>query len=701
MSNILDNILNQVIILIIFSLIPAILLKLFEAYRNRVAKKTIISLKNETDKSINSGDFNICSTNKILDKYRNDSINLFLNNKLSRQNLFKINNEINELSNKTRITFILKLLENKSEFSNAESTFFAEDKITQREIYHLFSEIKNSDFLTQTEKEEFINSITNNCVNESKYIENEKLLSSIKRDKKADIKNYLKYASFALPVIILAIYLIYNYKSKPDATFGAVIYIDETTFSETFKEIKKYISKEAKKKVEFEYYSFDDFDELLEDMKSNSLQGVILNPGTYSVLFEKHKDILNEYEVFLRHQEDGKDNYQSVIITNKNNFSDYCREINKPVEYFETGLTDSVKYFLKHYFQRGVFGFVHRYSLSGYNLPQKYLWYDFNINVNEQDTNLNGLRNDFTGDHDKSINAVYNGELHCAVTYENRIYNIGLKDVKDKIRILYKSPPIPYNSYLYRKNLDSGFKASIINAFIKLDNDNSEKGTNVKKNRMRITGWKPSTDEQYVKMLEPCFEILNTKLPKPQVIINNSSTSSDYRDRLNDIIIVLTNKLKKINAWDVELQSKTIENVHLILINLNSYSDIYKEKPVKIISGYAETSEKDLKNFEINVDELKGDKDKIIKSIFANILDLIELKATIKYDFQGLFINLGKEDGVTNCKLILEDNNIIEPSEYEIQNRKIVFKKSDNLAIEKYRNKQVIVKYDLEEILKL
>jgi hypothetical protein len=239
------------------------------------------------------------------------------------------------------------------------------------------------------------------------------------------------------------------------------------------------------------------------------------------------------------------------------------------------------------------------------------------------------------------------------------------------------------------------------NAFLKLNKDKSDIALAVKNNKMKITGWKSCADDQYMKLLEPCFNILNTRLPKLQVVFSNVSSDNDYKDRLNDIMHILINKLKKINAWDVRSQNKESKGLPTIYISLKSYTDELKEKQVKLITGYIKGSSGDLGNFEFPVDSLKGDKDRIIRAIIDRVYGYIELKTTIKYDYQGLFINLGEEDGIKFCSFILDGGEIIPADLYTVENRKTVFKKSDKQAIEKYRNKQVIVKYNFDNALKL
>ena len=278
---------------------------------------------------------------------------------------------------------------------------------------------------------------------------------------------------------------------------------------------------------------------------------------------------------------------------------------------------------------------------------------------------------------------------------------IGIPGIKDKIKILYKSPDIPYNSYLYKNSLDSNLKSAVKNAFLKLNTDDGKKAVEVRKNNMRITGWVSSSDAEYIKMLDSCFNMLNTKLPKPQLVLDNQSSENSHRDRLNYILLVITNKLKKINAWDIESSSQTVKKIQSIIINLKSYADVYDKKQEVTISFNGVINGKDLIPDKININGFKGDNDKITKSVFAKILDLIELKATIKYDYQGLFINLGKEDGLSNCKLILPGGEVISSDLFTIEKHKTVFKNSDKQSIEKYRNKLVIAKYDLEEVLKL
>ena len=701
LNTIFDNIVNSLVVLFLFTLIPALILKLIESRRNKISKNIIKSFKKDVDLVLNSQNPDFESLNSLIETCREKSVSLYKKLKLNKKNLFEINEAVNDYVYFIRLKHLDHLFGGNRELIEIRNALFSENKVTQREVYHLLNEIKNAKSVTAEEKPALINHITEKCINENNIIENNKLIENIQEDPYAGVKRIFKYALLLLPAAIILSYFIYRNSIKPDVTFGAVIYIDENTFTKTFSRIEDYIAKETGKNVSFEYYSFGNVKDLTEDLRSGKLQGVILNPGTYLELFENQKEVLNKYEVFLRHLEDGKENYKSVIITNKNRFEKYCGDISLPVSFFEGGLNDSSKYFLKHYIQSGLFGFVHSYSMSGFHLPERYLWYEFGINVNSQDTSQDGLKFDFTGDHDKSIMDVYNNEYNCTATYENRLANIGITDIYDKVQILYRSPDIPYNSYLLSRSLDSNLKAGVKNAFLKLNKDKSETALAVKNNKMRITGWESCTDDQYMKLLEPCFNILNTRLPKLQVVFSNVSSDNDFKDRLTDIMHILINKMKKINAWDVRSQSKETKGMPTVYVSLKSYSDELKDKHVKLITGYVKGSSGDLGNFEFPVDSLKGDKDRIIRAIVDKIIGYIELKTTIKYDYQGLFINLGEEDGIKFCSLVLQGGEVIPKELYTVDNQKTVFKKSDKQSIEKYRNKQVVVKYDFENALKL
>jgi hypothetical protein len=66
-----------------------------------------------------------------------------------------------------------------------------------------------------------------------------------------------------------------------------------------------------------------------------------------------------------------------------------------------------------------------------------------------------------------------------------------------------------------------------------------------------------------------------------------------------------------------------------------------------------------------------------------------------------LFINLGDEDGIKFCSLVMQGGEVIPKDLYTVENQKTIFKKSDKQAIDKFRNKQVVVRYDFDEALKL
>jgi len=331
--------------------------------------------------------------------------------------------------------------------------------------------------------------------------------------------------------------------------------------------------------------------------------------------------------------------------------------------------------------------------MSGYLTPKSYLWTEFNLNIESDDT-ISSVNKIFSGDHNKSVRGIMSGEYHCASVYVEILKDQFEKDM-DKFQVLYLSPEIPFNAYIINKNLDSSLKTLIKNAFKGLESDVTDLGKRVKSNSLKITGWKECNSEEYYEKIKPSLNIIHSRLPKPYLLLDNIASIPEYKENLNEIIRIVKSKLSQINAWEILENNEIHEYGDRHHIKLNSFKYAYGKEPKIFISGYVKEGNIEKQIFNFCPDSVSGDVNKIVKVILDNILIYIAPKLKIYDDYKGLFINMGKENGLTNCELYLDDGNFIEPANYSIENTRTVFlfKKPEENNL--YRDKIIKVKYIL------
>ena len=98
----------------------------------------------------------------------------------------------------------------------------------------------------------------------------------------------------------------------------------------------------------------------------------------------------------------------------------------------------------------------------------------------------------------------------------------------------------------------------------------------------------------------------------------------------------------------------------------------------------------------MNVDKFKNDWEKIVYAIFEEMLKYISPKLRIFDDKQGLFLDMGSENGLLNCDLVLDNGEIISPELYTIENTRTIFNKNKIGDITKLRNKLITVRYKIK-----
>jgi ABC-type phosphate/phosphonate transport system substrate-binding protein len=688
----------RVTVIIIFTILPAIYLKYVKFKQEQLSNSFKKNLHDTFSNLFNNINENLINIDRIIDEKRELLKNILKENKISKEIFISLNNNINDYINSFRIEYLRFLFNDYDDLVITFNMMFADGKISQRELYLLFNDIKNNKNISTQQQKYLIDNITKHCIQNNKIIDSQNLFDNLNYGKIDKYKKKLiLYFSIGLPVLILLLSLtwITRYKlgiKKADVTFGFISYTEKDKIQDLTGKIEKYISEQTGKDILINLYDYDEFDNICKDVTENKIQGFMINPGMYTTINEKKPEIITNYmELFARHQEGGNDTYKSAVITKKTYFESFCKKINKSLNYFNyKSLDDSAKFFISIYLREGKHAFTSKNSLSGYMIPVSYLLTEFNLIADETETK-NKINILWSGDHSNSIKGVLEGNYHSASVYEGIIKEKYPNDM-DKIFVLYMCPDIPHMSYWYRKDLDANVKDAIRNGFKSLDEDKSEKGIAVKKNPLNITGWKLCTNEEYFKMLEPSLNIIKSKLPKTLVIIENISTETEYHENLDDIIRTILDNLSEFNAWNFDTSNVANYIGEKYYFELNSFKDI-DFKNQNFIRCRMRFNDKAKTVFAFHTDSLSGNRGKIAAAIIDNLLKYISPKVRINFDLKELFINRGKENGLNNCELLLNEGEIIPRNIYKIENTKTIFNVINKDDIEKYRDKIAFVKY--------
>ena len=246
----------------------------------------------------------------------------------------------------------------------------------------------------------------------------------------------------------------------PEALRFSIIPTEETIQELTlYKPVIDYLSAQTGKKIEF--YMPTSYASVIEAMLGGWVDIGVHGPYSYVIAHEKDPSI----EVFATYakrpghlQEEGP-GYRGALITRKDSGLAKIEDLTGKV----LGLTDPA-------------------STSGNLVPRVAF-----TKVIGQDLEDYFSKVVYTGGHDLSTMAVYEGKVDAAFVATHRFDNVvdrGLVALED-FNVLWSSPPIPQDPFAYRNSLCDDLKAQIRETFLTLQDVPEAKQflDNVKSNR--------------------------------------------------------------------------------------------------------------------------------------------------------------------------------------------------------------------------
>jgi phosphonate transport system substrate-binding protein len=230
---------------------------------------------------------------------------------------------------------------------------------------------------------------------------------------------------------------------NPDSLTFAIIPTEETVAElELYKPITDRMAELTGKKIAF--FMPTSYASVVEGLLSHFVDVAVLGPYTYVIASEKDKEI----EVFATYakkkgylQEEGP-GYRGVLITKKGSGLKTIESLKGKL----IGLTDPG-------------------STSGNLVPRVVF-----SKVVDMDIDKFFRKTVYTGSHELSTVAVYQGKVDAAFVASHRFDNVVAKgEVKlEDFNILWSSPPIPQDPFVYRSTLCEDIKANIRKTFIGL-----------------------------------------------------------------------------------------------------------------------------------------------------------------------------------------------------------------------------------------
>jgi phosphonate transport system substrate-binding protein len=179
-------------------------------------------------------------------------------------------------------------------------------------------------------------------------------------------------------------------------------------------------------------------------------------------------------EVFAQVKKaDGSLGYSSLLITQKDSPYNNVNDVLKNGKSINFGIGDPG-------------------STSGFLVPSYYV---FAMNKVDQRTAFKTIRN---ASHGANIQAVLAKQLDVATnnTEEMEKLEATKPEVAKEIKVIWKSPLIPNDPLVWRKDLDAGVKAKLKGFLLAYGQSDSDKA--VLKNIYNYSGFKESTNEQLV-----------------------------------------------------------------------------------------------------------------------------------------------------------------------------------------------------------
>jgi phosphonate transport system substrate-binding protein len=248
---------------------------------------------------------------------------------------------------------------------------------------------------------------------------------------------------------------------NPDSLTFAIIPTEETVAElELYKPVTDRMEAETGKKIQF--FMPTSYASVVEGMLGKFVDVAVLGPYSYVIANEKDEtiEVFATYAKRAGHLQQEGPGYAAALVTRKGSkFTDI----------------DSL--------EGSVLGLVDPGSTSGNLFPRVV----FSKNVGG-DLDAYFGKVVYTGSHELSTVAVHNGKVDAAFVATHRFDNVVNKGevALADFNVLWTSPPIPQDPFVYRNTLCEDLKASIRSTFLGLSMENEGEAaflSNVKSNR--------------------------------------------------------------------------------------------------------------------------------------------------------------------------------------------------------------------------
>ncbi|MEE9356309.1 MAG: PhnD/SsuA/transferrin family substrate-binding protein [Methylococcaceae bacterium] len=690
MQNIISEIiLKESLLVIIFVLFPAILFRLIKAKKQYNYEILIDKIKKAVVAKEDVCEGGPHAFHSLIAALRDEAIDQAKKNKITREMFISGNNLINEYIHMARYCIISNIFSDNNKLSQNLDILFSDRKVTSQCLLFLMEEIKVNKDLSAEDKDNYIQQLKSlssgsDLIN---TVDSDDLYDSVVLTRYST-KHILLYSLSVVPIIVM-FYVVTKSLLKPDIIIAAVGYVNKDKFNDITTKIQDYLNEQTGKRVEIKYTTYEDVPKMILDIQAKKTHAIIINPGTYYYIIENSPDIFNEMELFAYHTQSRKRYYQSALIVNKNTFNNYLMVESDNTNKNSQGEHD--KRIISNYIKDNGLMFTHKNSMSGFQLPEKYLWKEFKVNSKQSGQRVNRLDIEFTGDHDTSIQNIINGALSVAAVY-NGLLDTNYAEYMKDITVLYASPKIPYNSYWYRSDIDGSVKALLKKAFKRMNKDK-----NVTSNKLHIDGWVMTDHNSYKKMIDPVLKIIGTKLPKPIINISSDKKSESFSPFLKAY-------LKEINAWDLDgLDHSSLTIRYDVKLNMERES-IRNNKPV--LHGFFYEDDKLIDSFDLDINEFKKGVSgniyqALAKSVLGKMLPLVSPNVKLYDDAHVMFLNIGSENGlgfckIGSCQLTLADSGEIIPKKYYEIEKTTTKLLADKGYLKRINGENVKVIYNIE-----
>ncbi len=171
--------------------------------------------------------------------------------------------------------------------------------------------------------------------------------------------------------------------------------------------------------------------------------------------------------------------------------------------------------------------------------------------------------------------------------------------------------------------------------------------------------------------------------------------------------------MKLLNAWDIVGDDTGIRaNRDGYDVTLNIYSDIIARNEGLALSCTIEHNDDLVLRTKLSLESEaslgEGNLVPLARLVLDNILPHVSPRARIVFDRHGPFIELGREDGLMNCDLVISPRDSIDlrmrsnasylrTDQYRIRKNQTMFS-ADSTNMEKFRNRFIAAVYKVDSL---